>query len=141
MRHWWTSSLLALSCAGSLAAAQPPGRMQLVFWHAGDCPPCKVWDRGDRRTEFSQQAAPLGIALVSVFKPSLRDPESAFAWPEEHQALRTRLSALPAPKLLPSFDFVCDGQLVRRLQGLDDWDSFWRSQARGMARQCPGSPT
>jgi hypothetical protein len=115
--------------------------MQLVFWHAGDCPPCKVWERGERRVEFDEQAAPLGIALVSVFKPSLRDPVSAFAWPQEQHALRTRLAVMPAPELLPSFDFVCNGQVVRRLQGLAQWDSFWRSQARRLGRECTAGAT
>jgi hypothetical protein len=139
MRHWLTSSLLALCCVGLPAGAQTPQRMQLVFWHAGDCPPCKAWERGERRSEFIEQAGPLGIGLVSVFKPSLMSPASAFAWPPEHQTLRTGLSVLPVPELLPSFDFVCNGQLVRRLQGLADWDSFWRSQARLMARECSAS--
>ncbi len=104
----------------------------VLFWTADDCGYCKVWRNGDRHAEYLAAAQPLGIRLVTVRKPRIADPASAYVWP-------TGASAAPgseAPKLLPTFDFVCRGRLLHRLSGLAQWDSFWHQQLQRLAAEC-----
>lgn len=130
----WLAALLivtSLAMPRTAAASPPPS---VVFWTAGDCSFCKVWKTGDRHDEFQAEAARLGVPLVTLAKPSLRSPDGDYLVPQG--AIVPPLST--APKLLPSFDFVCAGKPVRRrLSGLAEWDSFWRSQLRQLARDCP----
>lgn len=126
--------LTALLAPGQATAQAQPGAM-LVYWSAGDCAPCKVWRTGERHDEFQAEAARLGVRLVTVAKPSLRSPDSDYRWSDTQETL-----PLEAPKTLPSFDFVCRGQAGPRLGGLANWDSFWRSQLRQVARQCAAAP-
>lgn len=120
---------------GTARPAGPPA--SVVFWTAGDCSFCKVWKAGDRHDEFQAEAARLGVPLVTLAKPSLRSPDSDYLVPEGAHV--PPLST--APKMLPSFDFLCAGKPVRkRLSGLAEWDSFWRSQLRQLARDCQPAP-
>lgn len=126
--------LAALLAPGQATAQAQPGAV-LVYWSAGDCPPCKVWRTGERHDEFAAEAARLGVRLVTVAKPSLRSADSDYRWSDAGETL-----ALDPPKTLPSFDFVCRGKPAQRLAGLANWDSFWRSQLRDLARQCAAAP-
>lgn len=137
---WALTALAGLGAAlpaARAAEAQPPA--VVVYWTAGDCVWCKVWKTGDRHDEFQAEAARLGVRLVTVAKPSLRDADTAYKWPEEPGLASPAPLVASAPKMLPSFDFVCPGKPPRRLAGLADWDSFWRSQLRQIARDCAAS--
>ncbi|MBL8302538.1 MAG: hypothetical protein JNM26_07185 [Ideonella sp.] len=130
---WFAALLIATLPAmpGTALPASPPA--SVVFWTAGDCSHCKVWKTGDRHDEFQAEAARLGVPLVTLAKPSLRSPDADYVVPEG--ALVPPLST--APTTFPSFDFMCAGKPVRRrLSGLAEWDSFWRSQLRRLARDC-----
>lgn len=139
-------ALSAIGAASALApaalAAEAQAPVVLVFWTAGDCVWCKVWKTGDRHQEFQTEATRLGVHLVTMAKPSLRDPDSAYRGPDEGQLASPgpSIATSTAPKMLPSFDFMCQGKSVRRLVGLAEWDSFWRSQLRKMARDCTTTP-
>lgn len=143
MARSWRSELAALSGAALLglaawpvAAAEPPAAL-VVFWTADDCPWCNTWKNGDRRPEFELEAARLGVAIGVQRKPSLRSPDSQFAWQE---AAFPAPAGLVPPRVVPSFDFTCRGQALKRLTSMADWDSFWRAELRRLARQCkPGS--
>lgn len=131
-------SLAALLSAAALStgAAAAPGDTQMVFWTAGDCGPCKLWSHTERRLEFLTEAKRLGVDLVVVSRPRVADPVERYVWPATQQELKARMAELPAAQLTPSFDFICKGQLQRRLAGVDDWDSFWRKSLRQLARDC-----
>lgn len=130
----WLAALLMATLPALPGTARPAGPpASVVFWTAGDCSFCKVWKAGDRHDEFQAEAARLGVPLVTLAKPSLRSPDGDYQVPEG--AVVPPLST--APKMLPSFDFLCSGKPVRkRLSGLAEWDSFWRSQLRQLARDC-----
>lgn len=127
--------VLAALLAARPAATEPSPAAVMVYWTAGDCVYCKVWKTGERHEEFQAEAAKLGVRMVTMAKPSLRSPDSEYRGPEGSTAL-----GLEPPKGLPSFDFVCQGTPGRRLAGLAEWDSFWRSQARQVARRCAAAP-
>lgn len=131
-----SKATLLIGLAASLAAQAAPGDSQLVFWTANDCGPCKLWSQTERRTEFLAEAKRLGVDLVVVSRKSVADPVTSYVWPATHAELKASLAELPPAQATPSFDFVCKGQLQRRLAGVDDWDSFWRKTLRQLARDC-----
>ncbi len=136
--------LAAVMTAAPSTAVEPASaaKVTVVFWTAGDCTYCTQWKRGGRYDEFAAEAARLGATMATVAKPALRDPATAFRWdPSVAAAPPTRLADLAPPKLLPSFDVLCNGQPVKRLMGLAEWDSFWRSQLRRTARECTSIPS
>lgn len=141
----WRHALLVLGLAGTTAAAlaaEPggPPAVQVLVWSAGDCGPCRLWHEGERQTEFTQAARAWGAGLLSVRKPSLKDPATAFVWPEATQMHgQTWVRHLPAPRLLPHFDILCRGRPMGGLNGmsgLGDWDSFWHARLRQALRDC-----
>jgi len=126
----------ALSLSAPSAQADTPAQRRVVVWHADDCGPCRLWLNGDRRPEFEALAGPALVQWVSVHKPLLASSQTDYRWPDDAATLRAQMAALPVPTLTPTFDFVCNGQLERRLQGLAAWDSYWRSQTRALAKDC-----
>ena len=111
-------------------------RVSVVYWTADDCGYCKLWRNGDRFEEFDAEAKRLGVGFATVRKPSLRQADSAYAWTTEAFSAPPVVLTPPMPRLLPSFDLLCNGKKTKRLVGLADWDSFWRSELRRMARDC-----
>ena len=126
----------ALLHAGPTCAS-PAADMHLIYWTVGDCGPCLLWSRSERKQELLAEAKRLGITFVEVSRPRLADPVARYAWPAAQQTLAEQMQAYPAAQFTPAFDFVCKGQLQRRLAGLADWDSFWRKTLRTLARECP----
>jgi len=127
---------LLIGLAAGAAAQAAPSDTHVVFWTAGDCGPCKLWSHTERRLEFLAEAKRLGVDLVVVSRPRVADPVTRYVWPATHPELKASMAELPPAQLTPSFDFVCKGQLQRRLGGVDDWDSFWRKTLRQLARDC-----
>ena len=130
------SLLAAALLQAGASPAQPTADMHLVYWTAGDCGPCLLWSRTERKQELLAEAKRLGITFVEVSRPRLADPITRYAWPATQQPLAEQMKVYPAAQGTPAFDFVCKGQLQRRLVGLDDWDSFWRKTLRTLAQEC-----
>ncbi len=110
--------------------------VQVLYWSAADCGPCRLWREGDRYKEFKEQADRLGVALVSVRKPSLKDPATAFEWPDNASLYRQLHASIAPPRVVPNFDILCRGKPVHRMTGLGEWDSFWHSRLRQAVRDC-----
>lgn len=132
--RWRATCAAALLTMFSLASHA--GTREVLMWSAEDCSWCTVWKKSDRVAEFQAAAEPLSIRLFTVSKRSLASPSRTYVFPEG----ATNLSVDQAPTLLPAFDFVCDGKSVRRLQGMDAWDSHWSRQLRQLAKDCPVAP-
>ncbi len=107
----------------------------MVFWTADDCVYCKVWKRGERSQEFAAVADKHGVPVGVMSKSSLKDPPTAYRWLSNGATQPVSL-LLDPPRGLPAFEFFCNGRSQRRLAGLADWDSFWRSELRRLAREC-----
>ncbi|MFG6447945.1 hypothetical protein ACG0Z6_06750 [Roseateles sp. BYS180W] len=132
---------LALQSAPSWAADTSPETLSVVYWGAGDCGPCALWSKTERKQEFLAEAKALGVRLVEVQRPRVADPLSHYRWPKEDTALMRSYAKhqyKPSP-LTPAFDFVCRGELALRLEGLADWDSFWKRSLRQQVKQCQAS--
>lgn len=125
--------LLLLGLAAAWPAARAAGREVLV-WGADDCLWCQRWKASDRPDDL--KALPAAPALVAARKARLDQPASRYEFP----AGMTPPALDQRPTLLPSFDFLCDGRLVRRLTGVASWDSYWHEAARQLARECPDKP-
>lgn len=124
------------------ATSEAPSAVSLVYWSAGDCGPCRAWSQTERKQEFLSEAKALGVTLVEVQRPRLADPLSRYTWPKEQEALmQSYLAHQYAPaQLTPAFDFVCRGELLLRIDGLHEWDSFWKSSLRRSVKQCKAQP-
>jgi hypothetical protein len=130
------SSTTGAAIAAIAAISHPP---TMVLWTANDCAFCRVWQRGERAQEFAALAERLGVKVGVMSKPSLRDPSNAYRWLSTGVPQPAELLAM-APSGLPTFEFFCNGRSQRRLAGLDNWDSFWRSEVRRLARECAVTP-
>lgn len=124
--------LFAALLVSDHADAHAAGR-EVVFWTADDCSWCTAWKQSDRVAEFQATATPLAIRLITVRKPRLEQPVRYFEFPDgmERPAIEQR------PIMLPAFDFLCDGQPVKRLLGVAAWDSYWNKTAQQLVRDCP----
>jgi hypothetical protein len=122
------------------ASASDQGRA-LVYWSAGDCGPCLAWSKTERKQEFLAEAQRLGFTLVEVQRPRLADPLSSYAWPQADAALAERYKHYPPATMTPAFDLVCRGELVKRMDGLAEWDSFWKTSMRKLAKSCESAPS
>ncbi len=134
--------LAALMASGGANPSETSSALSLVYWSAGDCGPCRAWSQTERKQEFLNEAKALGVTLVEVQRPRLADPLSRYAWPKAHEALmQSYLAHQYAPaQLTPAFDFVCRGELLLRIDGLHEWDSFWKTSLRRSIKQCRALP-
>jgi len=141
LRRCLLLALATLACLAASLAAAAPAELSLIYWSAGDCGPCKAWSQTERKQEFLAEAKALGVKLVEVQRPRLADPLSRYQWPKEETALmQSYLSRqYPPAKLTPAFDFVCRGEMMLRLDGLAEWDSFWKRNLRRQAKLCKES--
>lgn len=124
------------AAAPATAATQPP---TMVLWTADDCAYCTVWRRGERAQEFAAQADRLGVQVGVMNKRSLKDPATSYRWLSAGVGPPAELLQNP-PHAVPTFEFFCKGRSQRRFAGLDNWDSFWRSEVRRLARECAVTP-
>jgi hypothetical protein len=132
--------LTGLGSALTAQAGSEQGRV-LIYWSAGDCGPCLAWSKTERKQEFLVEAQRLGFQLVEVQRPRVADPLTRYAWPVADAALAERYQHYPPAAMTPAFDLVCRGELVKRMDGLADWDSFWKTSMRALAKTCDAAPT
>lgn len=138
----WLGVAFLSGIGGAYAAPTASDKARvLIYWSAGDCGPCLAWSKTERKQEFLVEAQRLGFTLVEVQRPRLADPLSRYAWPQADAALAERYKHYPPATMTPAFDLVCRGELVKRMDGLAEWDSFWKTSMRKLAKTCESAPS
>ena len=94
--------------------------IELIYWGAKDCPPCKAWEKAhksDVKSELSRE----GGSYIEVMKTSLKDKFSF------HHAGKSKIAmniiiAKP-PSFVPHYTYTKDGEQLFDISGINSWKS------------------